>query len=199
MIFAGFRISRMKWAALPKPFGRRFGRQMRAQLYPSGELGFAMATPHELRTDRLRLRRWIPTDLAPFAALNADPRVTEYLPGPLSQAESDAFVARIEAHFDEHDFVFGPWKSAMQRHSQASSVSWYRVSHPTSLPVGDWMASRHGVRGPRVRYGGSSSRACVRLRRTQAYGSRIVHGTGKCTLASRDGKDRDGPQGVGRF
>lgn len=68
---------------------------------------FAMTMPHELRTDRLRLRRWIPADLAPFAALNADPRVTEYLPRPLSQAESDAFVARIETHFDEYGF--GLW------------------------------------------------------------------------------------------
>ena len=63
--------------------------------------------PHELRTDRLRLRRWIPADLAPFSALNADPRVTEYLPGPLSQEESDALVARIETHFDEYGF--GLW------------------------------------------------------------------------------------------
>jgi RimJ/RimL family protein N-acetyltransferase len=66
-----------------------------------------MTTPHELRTDRLRLRRWIPADLAPFATLNADPMVTEYLPGPLSQAESAAFVARIETHFDEYGF--GLW------------------------------------------------------------------------------------------
>lgn len=66
-----------------------------------------MTVPHELRTDRLRLRRWIAADRAPFATLNADLRVTEYLPGPLSQAESDALVARIETHFDEHGF--GLW------------------------------------------------------------------------------------------
>lgn len=63
--------------------------------------------PHELRTDRLRLRRWLPADLVPFATLNADPRVTEYLPKPLSQEESNALAARIETHFDEYDF--GLW------------------------------------------------------------------------------------------
>lgn len=63
--------------------------------------------PYQLRTDRLRLRRWLPGNLASFAALNADPRVTEYLPGPLSREDSDAFVARIEGHFNEHGF--GLW------------------------------------------------------------------------------------------
>jgi len=61
----------------------------------------------ELRTDRLRLRRWLPTDLAPFAALNADARVMEYFPAALSREGSDTLASRIEAHFDEHDF--GLW------------------------------------------------------------------------------------------
>ena len=94
-----------------------------------------MTTPHELRTDRLRLRRWIPADLAPFATLNADPMVTEYLPRPLSQAESDALVARIETTSTNMASVFGPWKSFMQRHSQGSLVSPYLISNPTSPRV----------------------------------------------------------------
>jgi len=60
----------------------------------------------EIRTERLRLRRWKPEDLAPFAELNRDPVVVEYLAAPLSREESDAFVARIEAHFDLHGFGF---------------------------------------------------------------------------------------------
>jgi len=50
-----------------------------------------------LRTDRLLLRGFTPDDRAPFAALNADPRVMEHLPAPLSRQQSDAFVERIEA------------------------------------------------------------------------------------------------------
>lgn len=65
------------------------------------------AAPLELRTERLLLRRWRPDDRAPFAALNADPRVTEFLPGALSRAASDALAERIEAHFGEQGF--GPW------------------------------------------------------------------------------------------
>jgi RimJ/RimL family protein N-acetyltransferase len=61
----------------------------------------------ELRTRRGLLRPWLPTDLEPFARLNADPRVMEYLRGPLSREQSDALAARIAAHFAEHGF--GLW------------------------------------------------------------------------------------------
>ncbi len=63
--------------------------------------------PRELRTERLRLRRWQPADRAPFAAMNADPRVMEHFPALMSQEESDASYARIRAHFEQHGF--GLW------------------------------------------------------------------------------------------
>jgi ribosomal-protein-alanine N-acetyltransferase len=52
-----------------------------------------------LSTDRLVLREWRYADRAPFAALNADPRVAEHLSGPLVRAASDAFVDRIVEHW----------------------------------------------------------------------------------------------------
>ena len=39
--------------------------------------------------------------------MNADPRVTEFLPARLSPEQSDAFVERAEAHFERHGF--GLW------------------------------------------------------------------------------------------
>ena len=49
-----------------------------------------------LSTPRLLLRPWRDEDLAPFAALNADPRVMEHFPSTLDRAASDALaVARI--------------------------------------------------------------------------------------------------------
>jgi RimJ/RimL family protein N-acetyltransferase len=61
----------------------------------------------ELRGERVTLRSWRPEDIEPFAALNADPRVMEHYPAPLTRAESEAFVGRVEAHFAEHGF--GLW------------------------------------------------------------------------------------------
>ena len=61
----------------------------------------------ELSTERLVLRGWRPEDREPFAALNADPTVVEYLPGTLRRDESDALVARIEAGWEQRGY--GLW------------------------------------------------------------------------------------------
>ena len=56
---------------------------------------------YRLETERLRLREWLPEDREPLAAMNADRRVMEFFPHPLSQAESDAFFDRIVAEWAE--------------------------------------------------------------------------------------------------
>lgn len=58
-------------------------------------------TPIELRTDRLRLHRWTDADRAAFAVLNADPVVMEHFPSMLTVEQSNAFVDRAEASFEE--------------------------------------------------------------------------------------------------
>jgi RimJ/RimL family protein N-acetyltransferase len=54
----------------------------------------------ELSTERLLLRRWRDADRAPFAAMNADPVVMEFLTKRLTRRESDEFVDRIEDAFE---------------------------------------------------------------------------------------------------
>lgn len=66
-----------------------------------------MGHGHELRTERLRLRRWREADRAAFAQMNADPEVMEHFPAPLTRRDSDLLVDRIEAGFDQHGF--GLW------------------------------------------------------------------------------------------
>ena len=83
------------------------------------------ATSQELRTDRLRLRPWVAADAVPFAAMNADPRVTEYLPRTMTRGESDAMLARMRGHFDEHGF--GLWA----------------VEIPGVVPFADTLACRY--------------------------------------------------------
>jgi RimJ/RimL family protein N-acetyltransferase len=57
-----------------------------------------------IRTRRLLLRRWETRDREPFARINADPRVMEFMPAPLTKEQSDAMIDRMEAHFVEHGF-----------------------------------------------------------------------------------------------
>lgn len=58
------------------------------------------------RTPRLILRPWRESDLAPFAAINADPEVMRFFPAPLSRDESDAFARRIMARHASQGFGF---------------------------------------------------------------------------------------------
>jgi len=63
--------------------------------------------PSLLSTPRLVLRPWRESDLAAFAALNADPAVMEHFPSVLSREESDAMAGRIMARISEHGW--GNW------------------------------------------------------------------------------------------
>ena len=61
----------------------------------------------ELRTDRSVLRRWRDGDIAPFAEMNADPRVMEFFPDTLTTEQTTQMIERIEQHFDTEGF--GLW------------------------------------------------------------------------------------------
>ncbi len=53
-----------------------------------------------LTTTRLVLRPWRDHDLTPFAVMNADPTVMQFMPNRLSRAESDALAARVRTAFE---------------------------------------------------------------------------------------------------
>src|SRR6202022_4336860 len=57
-----------------------------------------------LETARLVLREWRDADKEPFARLNADLVVMEFMPGLLSRAQSDSFADRIAAGLRERGF-----------------------------------------------------------------------------------------------
>ena len=59
---------------------------------------------HHLQTSRLILRNWKQNDIEPFAILNSDPRVCEFLPNVLSQEETLSSVMKIQSHFKKHAF-----------------------------------------------------------------------------------------------
>lgn len=80
----------------------------------------------QLRTERLLMRRWQPSDRAEFAALNADPEVMAHFPAPLDRAASDAFVDRIEAGFEANGF--GLW--ALQRLDTGEFLGFTGLSVP---------------------------------------------------------------------
>ena len=61
-----------------------------------------------LETERLILRRWHEADVAPAAAINADPVVMRWIAaGPMTAADSLLYLIRNDAYFDSHGF--GIW------------------------------------------------------------------------------------------
>ena len=54
-----------------------------------------------IKTARLLLRPWRDSDLPLFAEQNADPVVMRFLVGPLTRAQSDAYVARSQQDLAE--------------------------------------------------------------------------------------------------
>lgn len=87
-----------------------------------------MPDPIESATSRLLLRQWRPSDRAPFAALNADPRVMEFFPAPLTRVESDALADRCEAHIAERGW--GVW--AVERKATGEFIGFVGLHVPTA-------------------------------------------------------------------
>lgn len=87
-----------------------------------------------IETDRLILRPWREADREPFAALNADPRVAEWLGGPIDRAASDAMIDRINAHISEHGFGF--WAAERRADGVLIGMIGLGLVKPEALPVG---------------------------------------------------------------
>jgi RimJ/RimL family protein N-acetyltransferase len=103
-----------------------------------------------LETARLILRRWREPDLAPFARLNCDPAVMEYMPKLLTREESDAFAARIEAHFEAHGF--GLWAAELRAAAECIgfvglSIPRFAASFTPCVEIGWRLAQAHWGRG----------------------------------------------------
>ena len=124
-----------------------------------------------LRTGRLLLRRWRDADRDPFAALNADSAVVEHLQGPLSRERSDAFVDRIEAHWESRGW--GLW--AVEAVDVAPFVGYVGLwpadyVGPGMVEVGWRLAREHWGRG----YATEAAREALRFGFTEVGLDEIV-------------------------
>ena len=60
----------------------------------------------KLESSRLLLRQWLPTDLSPFAQMNADKDVMQYYPACLTQIESDKLVKKLSLLINKKGWGF---------------------------------------------------------------------------------------------
>lgn len=80
-----------------------------------------------LRTERLIMRPFNADDREAFATINADQQVMEHYPSPLTRAESDALMDRINASFRERGF--GVW--ALELGSSKALLGYTGLAVPT--------------------------------------------------------------------
>jgi RimJ/RimL family protein N-acetyltransferase len=98
-----------------------------------------------IATDRLVLRNWRPSDLEPWAALNADPEVMAHFPALLSADEAAAMLAANQALIT--DKGWGLW--AVERRGDGAFLGFtglmqLRESNPLApgVEIG-WRFARH--------------------------------------------------------
>jgi RimJ/RimL family protein N-acetyltransferase len=144
-----------------------------------------------LRTERLILRPWREEDLEPFAALNADDRVTATLGGSADRATSDALARRWNDSFGTHGF--GYW--AIELPGGAPFIGAVGLSVPAfdahfmpAVEIGWRLAFDHWGKG----YATEGARAALDFGFNQAGLAEIVSFTARINTRSRAVMERLG-------
>jgi RimJ/RimL family protein N-acetyltransferase len=122
-----------------------------------------------LQGPRVVLRPWRDEDLAPFAAIAADPEVMRHLSSTLTPDESDAFVQRVRDHFSANGF--GLWAIEVPVIGFAGFVGVAaRVPFALSLPGVEAHPHEIGWRLARAAWGRGYASEGARLALGHAFG-----------------------------
>lgn len=79
----------------------------------------------QLESERLILREWKDEDREPFARMNADPMVMEFMPRLLPPDDSGKLVDRFQAHFKKHGYGL----YALERKADGAFLGFTGLNH----------------------------------------------------------------------
>jgi RimJ/RimL family protein N-acetyltransferase len=154
--------------------------------------------PQTLTTSRLTLRRWLPRDLKPFAAMCADPKVMEYFPAPLTEEQTRGMIEKLERKFDRHGFCF--WAAELKTTQEfvgiiGLGIPYFEAHFTPCVEVGWRLATAHWGQG----YATEGARASIDFGFSHLPLEEIVAVTASGNLSSRRVMERLGmvydPQG----
>src|SRR5262249_40501867 len=117
---------------------------------------------HTLTTPRLTLRQWRTADREPFAALNADAGVMQFMPAPLTQAESNAFAERCAAGLETRGW--GLWALELRAAQEflgyvGLNVPSFEAHFTPCMEIGWRLGASHWGRG----FATEAARECLRF------------------------------------
>ena len=144
-----------------------------------------------ITTDRLILRNWRPSDIEPWAALNADAEVMEHFPGTHTRPESEAMAFMNQSLIDQKGW--GLW--AVERREDGAFLGFtglmdLRESNPLApgVEIG-WRFARHAWGAG---YASEAARAALGYGFARLKLAEIVAFTATTNLRSQAVMDRIG-------
>ena len=151
-----------------------------------------------IETERLILRPWREDDIPPFAEMNSDEEVMEYLPKCLSLEETVQFYNRIVA---EHS-TFGNGLYAVETKSDGSFIGYVGFHHfdfeeefSPGVEIGWRLAGKHWNKG----YATEAAKACIDYARRHRLFNEIYSFTTVCNSRSKRVMQKIGMNQVGFF
>ena len=113
-------------------------------------------------SERLGFRTWLPSDLVPMAALNADAEVMRHFPGTQSIEQTKAFLSRMNEQFDQRGYCY----FAVDLLEQESFIGFIGLSYQSFdieqtpfVDIGWRLARMHWGNG----YATEGARKCLRF------------------------------------
>jgi RimJ/RimL family protein N-acetyltransferase len=78
-------------------------------------------------SERLGFRNWKPEDLSAMSAMNADEQVMEFFPNTQTEAQTAAFIKRMESQFLERGFCY----FAVEKLENQAFIGFIGIDHQT--------------------------------------------------------------------
>ncbi len=151
-----------------------------------------------IETDRLILRHWREDDMIPFAEINSDKEVMEYLPKCLSLEETEQFYNRIVA---EHK-AYGYGLYAVETKNDGSFIGYVGFHHfdfdaefSPGVEIGWRLAREHWNQG----YATETAKACLDYARRNHLFNEIYSFTTVCNHRSERVMQKIGMERLGLF
>lgn len=151
-----------------------------------------------METERLILRSWKYEDRKPFAEMNGNRNVMKYFPATLSVDESNAFVDRIYADFDETGI--GLYAVEIKETGEfIGYVGFHRFTFDVSFSPGWEIGWRISDRFWSKGYATEAAKACLDYAREKQFSDKLYSFTAVPNIPSENVMKRIGMSYKGTF